>query len=206
MRLYKNQPNRPKKLVLVGHSIGGKIAQSLLTSENITQRINTVVTLAAPMDKPVLALDYEMFRYYSDVNQFWMENRNFKNIATNITNNCVSKRTSMEKIKFEDKKVLDDKLLISVGGGRRDLLVPSGLTHSIYSDVVIMTDNINNVWLSTDHNCILWCLQLMKIVNRFLYSIIESPKHRSQMLKGQPFIEDKSIRLAKAKHYFEVTD
>lgn len=69
-----------------------------------------------------------------------------------------------------------------------------------------MTDNIDNVWLSTDHNCILWCLQLMKIVNRFLYSIIDSPRHRSMIFKGQPFIEDKFVRLQKAKFYFEVSN
>lgn len=75
------------------------------------------------MDKAVLALDYEMFRYYRDINQYWMENRNFKNIAENTTNNCLLKKNPLEKIKYEDKKKLDDKLMISVGGGRRDLLV-----------------------------------------------------------------------------------
>jgi hypothetical protein len=43
---------------------------------------------------------------------------------------------------------------------------------------------------------------LVQLVNRFLYSIIEPSKVRENYSKGQRFIEDKSVRLEKAKHFF----
>jgi glycosylphosphatidylinositol deacylase len=138
LKLYKNQPNRPKKLVLIGHSIGGKIAQSLLTLETTRSQINTVIVLASPMDKPVLALDSEMYYYYQNVNNFWMENRHHIVIPSNRTNNCIKKDEEFEG----NSKKLDEKLLITVGGGSRDLMVSSGLTDSKFSNVHVLTESI----------------------------------------------------------------
>ncbi|XP_058813162.1 GPI inositol-deacylase-like [Topomyia yanbarensis] len=55
-----------------------------------------------------------------------------------------------------------------------------------------------NVWLSTDHVCIVWCLQFVLVVNRFLYSIVQ----RSDQANNK-FIDNKSIKLQHAIHYFK---
>ena len=60
------------------------------------------------------------------------------------------------------------------------------------------------MWLSTDHLCAVWCLQLVLVVNRFLYSIIEPTKQKGTASLGQMFIEDKMKRLEKAEYIFEV--
>lgn len=90
------------------------------------------------MDKPVLALDSEMYFYYQNVNTFWMENRHHIVIPNNQTNNC---RNKNDEFKGNSKK-LDDKLLITIGGGSRDLLVSSGLTASKFSNVHASTESI----------------------------------------------------------------
>lgn len=105
--------------------------------------------------------------------------------------------------RHNDSNSLKEILMITVGGGSRDLLVHPGLTSSQYSDIHTMSTCIPNVWLTTDHLSAVWCLQQVIVINRFLYSIIQSnSKHRHN---GNQFIEDKSIRLAKAKHYFTVS-
>lgn len=58
------------------------------------------------------------------------------------------------------------------------------------------------MWLTTDHLCSVWCLQQVIAINRFLYSIIAPFKSRNQISQGQSFIEEKSIRLQKARQQF----
>ena len=117
--------------------MGGKIAQSLLISQNTSDLINSVITLATPFDKPVLMLDLETYNYYQKIDKFWMENRSNINLVTNVTNHCKN-APLRPALATEDKKLLDDKLVITIGGGSRDLLVHSGLTDSKFSDLHVM--------------------------------------------------------------------
>lgn len=104
---------------------------------------------------------------------------------------------------YNDSNSLKDILLITIGGGSRDLLVHPGLTSSQYSDIHTMSTCIPNVWLTTDHLSAVWCLQQVIVINRFLYSIIQT--NTRQRHYGNQFIADKSVRLAKARHYFTVS-
>lgn len=105
--------------------------------------------------------------------------------------------------KYNDSNSLKDILLITIGGGSRDLLVHPGLTTSRYSDIHTMSTCIPNVWLTTDHLSAVWCLQQVVVINRFLYSIIQSNTRHKE--NSNTFIEEKAIRLAKARHYFTVS-
>lgn len=82
------------------------------------------------------------------------------------------------------------------------MLVHSGLTDSKFSDLHVMSTAMSKVWVETDHNCIIWCLQVVLVVNRFLYSIIAPTKYKEKNSKGLSFIEDKAIRFAKAEQHF----
>ncbi|XP_039448398.1 GPI inositol-deacylase isoform X2 [Culex pipiens pallens] len=61
----------------------------------------------------------------------------------------------------------------------------------------LMTHNIPNVWQSADHLCVVWCLQFVLVVNRFLHSIIDLDKK-----SNSKFIANKEIRLTKAYQFF----
>lgn len=186
-------------------------------SERSSKLVNTIVALASPLDRPVLNIDVYFESFYRKVNKYWDEHRPIYNKITNTTNTCcnssnynlVEDNTAVLPVEAEGKKkqILDDILLITVGGGSRDILVHSGLTHSRFSDIHAMSSCIPGVWLTTDHLSAVWCLQQVLIINRFLYSIIQPlPKQKqSSHTRSYSFIEDKSQRLARAKHFFTVS-
>uniref|UniRef100_U5EZS7 GPI inositol-deacylase n=1 Tax=Corethrella appendiculata TaxID=1370023 RepID=U5EZS7_9DIPT len=204
--LYKHLPNRPKSIVLVGHSMGGKVAQAMLLSPNVSKFVHTIINLATPMDKPVLSLDYYLQSYYDKIENYWSINREFQLEITNTTNTCCKRDNPIDgKVdrKNDDLFVLNDKLLITIGGGSRDIIIHPGLTNSKFSDIHAMATNIPDVWLTTDHLCIVWCLELVLVINRYLYSIIQPSNPKTRYITAQNFIEDKAQRLLKAKHYFK---
>lgn len=191
LELYRGLKNRPRQLVVVGHSIGGKIAQALLLHPEVAGAINTIITLASPMDRPAINLDMHIHKFYRNVNEQWQMNR--------------SNRSQMATLTVtEETKALDDKLLITIGGGSRDVLVHAGLTASPFSDVHAEATSIPNVWLSTDHRCSAWCKELVLVVNRFLYGILQ-PVHKSLVHgEGHQFVAEKRMRLERAKQLFKV--
>lgn len=205
------------------------MAQSVLMNRETAKRVNTVIAIAAPIDKPVVNIDFYMEAFYRKSNKLWLEHRPPNpNLITNLTNTCcnatnfidyepatdanaqpnapapvnVMNRSNGSDSSIAKRYFLDDILFITIGGGNRDILVPSGLTTSKFSDVHVMSTCIPLVWLTTDHLASVWCLQQVLVVNRFLYSIIEPHNKR---LHSNLFMEDKSVRLANAKYHFTVS-
>lgn len=94
--------------------------------------------------------------FYRKTNKLWQEHRMPKmtrDQITNQTNTCCIATNSMEtienepnfehnsnsSIKLNDKRYfLKDVLLITVGGGSRDILVQSSMTTSQFSDIHVM--------------------------------------------------------------------
>lgn len=179
--------------------------------------INTLIAIATPMDEPVLNIDYYLDSFYRKSNEFWQQHRqsNATSLITNLTNTCCNASNYASSIvtglptadrapiKTKDSAMhfLEDILLITIGGGSRDLLVRSALTSSRFSDVHTMASCMPSVWLTTDHLSSTWCLQQVLVINRFLYSIVQTVQSRPRSVSNY-FIEDKSVRKAKAKHYF----
>lgn len=137
---------------------------------------------------------------------------------TNQTNTCCIATNSIETIEHEpnsehdsnytinsnDKRYfLKDVLLITVGGGNRDILVQSSMTTSQFSDIHVMSTCMQNVWLTTDHLSSVWCLQQVLVINRFLFSIIQPTSNRKRFI-GNSFIKNKSVRLSNAVQHFTV--
>lgn len=208
--LYTKLDHPPKSLVLVGHSMGGKIAQALTRHPEVINAINTIITLAAPMDKPVIAMDQYIAYFYDSVQSFWLEHRTPGSPITNSSNFCkpyrlINPKTTARNDSSIETRLLDEKLLITIGGGSRDLMVHSGLTKSNFSDIHAMATELPGVWLTTDHLSSVWCLQLVMTINRFLYSIIKPLTAKKQYSKGQKFLDSKTERLAKAKKFFDVS-
>lgn len=207
LKLYHRIPSPPKSIIVIGHSMGGKIAQYLATSSRTKAHINTIITMGTPVDYPVIPFDFHIYAFYKRIDEIWSQNR-IANKVTNKTNYCEQNANEMPTIKSPDQNEnednLNDKLFITIGGGSRDMMVHAGLTTSQFSDVHAITTSIPNVWLTTDHLCTVWCLQLVLAVNRFLYSIIKPQTSRvNSGYVGQHFLESKQERLAKAKYFFK---
>lgn len=192
------------------------MAQSVLTNRETAKRVNTVIAIASPIDKPVLNIDFYTEAFYRKSNKVWIEHRPPNlNPITNLTCTCLnasnfdeieSNATEQIELSTEHGKryFLEDILFITIGGGSRDFLVQPGLTTSQFSDIHVMSNCIPGVWLTTDHLASVWCLQQVLVINRFLYSIILPVSHRNRT-HDNVFISDKSIRLTNAKHYLTVS-
>ncbi|KAM8719873.1 hypothetical protein ACLKA7_006003 [Drosophila subpalustris] len=167
---------QPSPIVLIGHSMGGKLAQSVLTDAEISQHINAIISISTPLDQPVLNLDAHLGQFYVDTHTQLSRTRTASK-PTNTTNVCQSlhqKQLSEERMASQElTPKLDNVLLISTGGGNRDLLVNAGLTSSQFNDLHAMTSAIPRVSLSCDHLSAVWCLQFMQVINRFLFSIAQ---------------------------------
>lgn len=83
---------------------GGLIAKRLLAYPSTINTTNIAITLAAPLEAPVVTFDIAINDYYTQMNYEWKANIN-----------------NTDKMK---------KILVSFGNGARDLLMPAGLTSS----------------------------------------------------------------------------
>lgn len=139
LSLYRHFPNGPKSVVIIGHSMGGKIAQALLTDYKYIDLVNTVVMLSTPVDRPVVNIDNYFELFYRRTNDFWSSNRGTTSVVLNTTNTCCIKHVVAEEItsyQSDDGNFpLDKILLITIGGGSRDIIVHSALTESKFSDI-----------------------------------------------------------------------
>jgi glycosylphosphatidylinositol deacylase len=62
----------PTSVIIVGHSMGGVVARTMLTMPNYqANSINTIVTLAAPHARPPVSFDGDIVRTYKGVNDYW---------------------------------------------------------------------------------------------------------------------------------------
>uniref|UniRef100_A0A182P0S5 GPI inositol-deacylase n=1 Tax=Anopheles epiroticus TaxID=199890 RepID=A0A182P0S5_9DIPT len=155
-RLYGPR-GRSIRMIIIGHSIGGKLAQAVVEQAAGARYVAGIVTLSAPVDKPVALLDHYHYSFYERIEQAWKVNRSV---------------TEELKASPKAKLPLDGILFITIGGGIRDIIVHDGLTASRYADLHAMTHNIPNVWLSVDHLCAMWCLQFVLVMNRALFGML----------------------------------
>ncbi|CAG8453307.1 11184_t:CDS:10 [Funneliformis mosseae] len=148
----------PTSVIIIGHSMGGVVARTLFTMSNYQPgSINTILTLATPHVLPPFPFDWQISKIYTDINEFWRNG--YSQSATSANS-------------------LADVTLISIAGGNLDTIVCSD-SANINSLVpashgfTVFTTSIPNVWTSMDHQAILWCKQLVKVVATSLLSIVD---------------------------------
>jgi pimeloyl-ACP methyl ester carboxylesterase len=148
----------PTSVIVVGHSMGGVVARTMLTMPNYqANSINTVITLAAPHARPPVSFDGDIVRTYKGVNDYWRH-------------------------AYSQKWAIDNPLwhvtLISIAGGGLDTMISSDYA-SIESLVpethgfTVFSSSMPNVWTGIDHLAITWCDQHRKAVVRALYDVID---------------------------------
>lgn len=110
----------------------------------IAKAVNTIVMLAAPVDRPVLNVDVYFEAYYRKIDQFWSANRHETFEANNETDICcrngqyANDKLDVARPVQKPNQLLNDLLLVTIGGGEQDLMVHAGLTSSKYSDLHAM--------------------------------------------------------------------
>ncbi|KAK4632114.1 GPI inositol-deacylase [Fulvia fulva] len=148
----------PKSVIILGHSMGGVVARTMLRMPNYQEKtINTIITLSAPHARPPISFDPAMVETYNDVNTFW------RDAYSGLT---------------AGKSPLDDVTLVSVAGGGLDTMIPSEYTSltSLVPDThgfTVFTSSIPNVWTGMDHLAIMWCDQFRKALVRAIFDVID---------------------------------
>ena len=145
---YRYSQFKPTSVIAIGHSMGGLVIRGLLAMPTFEHRkISIVINLATPQNEPPVRLDRYIHKYYSRVNGIWNRNNNkFKNIT-----------------------------FLSLGGGFRDYLVRSDLSlfkKNMDNHISVLTTSLPRIWLSNDHQCIVWCNQLVRALTRMFFRMV----------------------------------
>ena len=148
----------PTAVIIVGHSMGGVVARTMLTMPNYqSDFINTIITLAAPHARPPASFDGDIVRTYKGVNDYWRH-------------------------AYSQKWATDNPLrhvtLISIAGGGLDTIISSDYanTASLVPSThgfTVFTSSMPHVWTGMDHQAITWCDQARKSVVHALYDTID---------------------------------
>ncbi len=156
----------PSSVILVGHSMGGVVARTMLTMPNYqSNSVNTIVTVSAPHARPPVSFDAESVRTYKQINDYWRQ-------AYTQT--------------WANDNPLWHVTLISIAGGGLDTVIPSDFA-SLESLVpnthgfTVFTSAIPNVWTGCDHIQTTWCVQLMKAIVKSLFETLDV--HRPSQTK-----------------------
>ncbi|KAG7024469.1 bst-1, partial [Cucurbita argyrosperma subsp. argyrosperma] len=121
---------------------------------------------------PPLALQPSLGRYFTRVNQEWRKGYEVQKTRSGY---------------FASDPPLSHVVVVSISGGYNDYQVRSKLesldgivppTHGF----MISSTGVKNVWLSMEHQVILWCNQLVVQVSHTLLSLVDSDR-------GQPFLD-----------------
>ncbi|GFP84961.1 GPI inositol-deacylase [Phtheirospermum japonicum] len=163
----------PKSVILVGHSMGGFIARAAVVHPHLRKSaVETVLTLSTPHQSPPVALQPSLGHYYAHVNEAW---RKGYEVQTSRGGHYLS------------DPLLSHVVVVSISGGYNDYQVRTKLesldgivppTHGF----MISSTAMKNVWLSMEHQVILWCNQLVVQVSHTLLSLIDKKT-------DQPFTE-----------------
>ncbi|KAF9607813.1 hypothetical protein IFM89_001534 [Coptis chinensis] len=161
----------PRSVVLVGHSMGGFVARAAIVHPHLRKGVvETVLTLSSPHQSPPVALQPSLGHYYHLVNQKWR-----KGYEVELTH--IGRQVS--------EPTLSHVIVVSISGNILDYQVRSkletldGIVPSSHR-FMIGTTGMRNAWLSTEHQTILWCNQVVVQISHTLLSLID-PKI------GQPF-------------------
>lgn len=148
----------PSSVILVGHSMGGIVARTVLTMSNYqANSVNTIITMSTPHARAPVSFDSDLVHTYKQINDYW--------------------RAAYSQ-KWANNNPLWHVTLISIAGGGQDTIVPSDYTSlsSLVPDThgfTVFTSSIPNVWTGMDHLSITWCNQFRKIIVQSLFDAMD---------------------------------
>lgn len=153
----------PTSVILVGHSMGGFVARAAVVHPHLRKSaVETILTLASPHQSPPIALQPSLGHYFSLVNEDWR--KGYKTRPSHLGHTFTN-------------PTLSHVVVISVSGGIHDFQVRSklasldGIVPSTHG-FMISSSSMRNVWVSMDHQSILWCNQLVVQISHALLSLI----------------------------------
>lgn len=155
----------PTSVIIIGHSMGGIVARLMQLMPNyLPKSINTIITISTPHAIPPAPFDPQIQSIYEQVNTFWRESFSAE----------------------ESHNTLQDVTMISIAGGGLDTIVSSDYTSvkailPPSNGFTVYTSTIPNVWISADHQAILWCDQFRKVLAATLLQVVDARRGSQTM-------------------------
>lgn len=160
----------PKSVIILGHSMGGVVARTMLRMPNYQEHtVNTIITLSAPHARAPVSFDADMVATYHDINTFWRRSYSALSPA---------------------KNPLADITLVSVAGGGLDTMIPSEYSSltSLVPDThgfTVFTSAIPCVWSGMDHLAIMWCDQFRKALVKAIFDVVDVRRSSQTLPQSQ---------------------
>ncbi|GAB2223103.1 hypothetical protein Droror1_Dr00017240 [Drosera rotundifolia] len=165
----------PRSVILVGHSMGGFVARAAVVHPHLRKHVvQTIITLSSPHQSPPVALQPSLGSYFAYVNGQWR--KGYQVPVSGAAN-------------YEPDAFLSHVVVISISGGANDYQVRSHLATldgivPPTNGFTISSTGMRNVWLSMEHQTILWCNQLVVQVSHTILSLLDretaQPSHGRQ--------------------------
>ncbi|KAK6756371.1 hypothetical protein RB195_014654 [Necator americanus] len=134
-----------RKIVLIGHSLGGTVIYALPAHPRYDiSKMGLVIILASPISAPPILMDEEMNSFYDSMQKAWH-----------------SRHDGLQHVG-----------LVSYSGGSKDFQIPDHLAAIKGNRQAVHRPSwsIRGVDTPVDHLCILWCNQLTRHSTRILYN------------------------------------
>ncbi|KAG8993305.1 GPI inositol deacylase [Tulasnella sp. JGI-2019a] len=165
LSLYPAGPNRPDKVLLLGHSMGGLVSISLLPSD----RVSAIITMSTPASLPPARLDRRMEHLYGHVLRSLYPPLHHTANGTSSTP------------------------VLSLCGGATDLQIPSescylpqpsSSSQAASYRKTVFTSGLEGAWTGVGHNEMVWCHQVRWRVARAALELV-----------GQTSVRDRELTL-----------
>uniref|UniRef100_A0A914Z6M8 GPI inositol-deacylase n=1 Tax=Panagrolaimus superbus TaxID=310955 RepID=A0A914Z6M8_9BILA len=144
----KMYENPPPGIIFIGHSMGGIVIREVVRRPSFDMKqVSLILTFATPHLKPPIIVDSGMYKLWRDIETAWNETR------------------------FTSSHVR----VVSISSGLKDEMISETLTRSDNPTVYhYVTTGIDRVWVEADHQCIVWCNQLVRHTSRLIFYYAEN--------------------------------
>ena len=163
LNLYSSEQPASRKILLAGHSMGGIVARHAVTRPN-SASVSAIITMSTPHLIPPVTFERGMQELYDEIESHWTAWPTYETSPSARNSHAVP------------------PVLVSICGGTADTQISSdscalranqvelsgsSSTHGFHPDdgtFAVLTTGMEGVWTGVDHQAMVWCDQVRRVV------------------------------------------